>query len=99
MQLVDNIGSNKSEGTSGNINVKEFMDGTEEKNSKNDLICTSADESDIYAVDKVGKVASVQANESSAIDQLVNSLNVTCCRKKDHPLLLFQPHFDVSDLV
>ena len=24
---------------------------------------------------------------------------VTCCRKKDHPLLRFQPRFDVSDLV
>ena len=25
--------------------------------------------------------------------------NVTCCRKKDHPILHFQPHFEVPNLV
>ena len=31
--------------------------------------------------------------------RLLFSLYVTCCRKKDHPLLRFQPRFDVSNLV
>ena len=31
LHLVDNIGPNKSEGTPGNNNAEEFMDGTEEK--------------------------------------------------------------------
>ena len=37
LQLVDNIGPKKSEGTPGNY-AEEFVDGTEEKNSNNDLI-------------------------------------------------------------
>ena len=75
MQLVDNIGPNKSEGTPGNIIAKECMDGTEEKNSNDDLISTSHDESEFYPVDKVGKIGNIQANEGSDIDQLANSLN------------------------
>ena len=61
LQLVDNIGPNKSEGTPGNY-AEEFVDGTEEKNSNNDSICTSDDEGESYPVDKVGKVDNVQAN-------------------------------------
>ena len=45
------------------------------KNSNDNLIYTSDDESEFYPVDKVGKVDSVQANEGSDIDQLANSLN------------------------
>ena len=26
------------------------------------------------------------------------SVYVTCCRKKDHPVLRFQPRFDVSEI-
>ena len=54
-------GPNKSEGTPGNY-AEEFVDGTEEKNSNNDSICTSDDEGESYPVDKVGKVDNVQAN-------------------------------------
>ena len=53
LQLVANIGPNKSEGTPGN-NADEFVAGTDEKNSNN-LIYTSDDESEFYPVDKVGK--------------------------------------------
>ena len=45
------------------------------KNSNKDLIYTSDDESEFYPVDKVHKVANLQANEGSDIDQLANSLN------------------------
>ena len=69
LQLVDNIGPTKpSEGTPGN-NAEEFVNGSEEKNSNNDLIYTSDDESEFYLVDKVGKVDKVQTNECSDIDQ------------------------------
>ena len=30
---------------------------------------------------------------------LIQRIFVTCCRKKDHPILRFQPHFDVPNLV
>ena len=75
MQLVDNIGPNKSEGTPGSINAEEFMDVTEEKNSNNNSIYTINDESEFHLVDEVGKVDNVQGNEGSAIDQFANSLN------------------------
>ena len=75
LQLVDNIGPNKSEGTPGSINAEEFMDVTEEKNSNNNSIYTINDESEFHLVDEVGKVDNVQANEGSAIDQFANSLN------------------------
>ena len=74
LQLVANIEPNKSEGTPGN-NAGEFVDGTDEKNSNNNLIYTSDDESEFYPVDKVGKIGNVQANEGTDIDQLANSLN------------------------
>ena len=75
LQLVDNIGPDKSEGTPGSINAEEFMDVTEEKNSNNNSIYTINDENEFHLVDEVGKVDNVQANESSAIDQFANSLN------------------------
>ena len=74
VQLVANIGCNKSEGTPGS-NVEDFVDVAEERNSNNDLIYTSDDESEFHPVYKVGKVDNVQANDGSNIDQLANSLN------------------------
>ena len=73
LQLAASIRPKKSEVAPGN-NVEEFVDGTE-KNSNNNLIYTSDDESEFYPVDKVGKVDNVQANEGSDIDPLANSLN------------------------
>ena len=73
--IVDIIGSSISEGTPGNINTEEFMAGTEEKNSNNNLIYTSDDESEFYPIHKVGEVDNIQANEGSDMDQLANSLN------------------------